>query len=349
MPGTNELASVLVGDKFVQAIPPNGNALEVRDAAGARTVVIDAAGALVSALVGTGITYADSVVNAYGTGTDARLSWGVADANANKLLLQLPAGGGTDVPVVAVGQSIEGVDLGYGNGVLDPTVILIGVGARATGPTLDFRKSRGTATAPTVVTTGDDIGRINFYGAVASGEFVLGASIEADMVGTIATTRGPSTLTFKTATDAAPSVLTTALILSAAQKATFTGDVYLNTGRLIQKLTPVDVDAQNNTLTVAQILSGILVHTSVTGGGTVTTDTAANIIAGSGGLGALVADGDCIVMYYVNDGTQTLTFAGGTNVTIADTGATILVNQAAIVLFRRASGTTVVAYVMAAP
>ncbi len=117
-------------------------------------------------------------------------------------------------------------------------------------------------------------------------------------------------------------------------------------GRVIEKLTPTDVDAQNNTLTVAQIVAGIVVHTSASAGGTVTTDTAANIIAGSSGAGALANDGDTIKVYYVNDGTQTLTFAGGTGVTIADTGATILVNQAAIVLFRRASSTTVVAYVM---
>lgn len=118
------------------------------------------------------------------------------------------------------------------------------------------------------------------------------------------------------------------------------------TGRIREVLTPTDVDAQNNTMTVAQIVGGIVVHTSVTGGGTVTTDTAANIIAGSSGVGALTADGQCIICYYVNDGSQTLTFAGGTNVTIADTGGTILTNQAATVIFRRASSTTVVAYVM---
>lgn len=140
---------------------------------------------------------------------------------------------------------------------------------------------------------------------------------------------------------------TTPIMISGAVEAT--GGLLTSSGRNREVLTPTDVDAQNNTFTVAQIVAGIVVHTSVTGGGTVTTDTAANIIAGSSGVGALTADGQCIVCYYVNDGSQTLTFAGGTSVTIADTGCTILTNQAATVLFRRASSTTVVAYVMGAP
>lgn len=117
-------------------------------------------------------------------------------------------------------------------------------------------------------------------------------------------------------------------------------------GRFTQVLTPTDVDAQNNTLTVAQIVAGIVVHTSVTPGGTVTTDTAANIIAGSGGAGALTMDGQTIACYYINDGTQVLTFAGGTGVTIADTGQTVTADEAALVLFRRASATTVTAYIL---
>lgn len=116
------------------------------------------------------------------------------------------------------------------------------------------------------------------------------------------------------------------------------------TGRVAEILTAVDVDAQNNTLTAAQVDSGIVVHTSVTGAGTVTTDTAANIIAGTSGVGALTADGQCITCWYINDGTQTLTFAGGTSVTIADTGQTIAADESALLLFRRASSTTVTMY-----
>jgi len=116
----------------------------------------------------------------------------------------------------------------------------------------------------------------------------------------------------------------------------------INDGRIMEILTATDVDAQNNTLSVAQIKAGILVHTSTTGGGTVTTDTAANIIAGV----PLTTNGQAVTCYYINDGSQTLTFAGGTDVTIADTGSTVLTNEAAIIVFFRTAATTVTAYIM---
>jgi len=119
-------------------------------------------------------------------------------------------------------------------------------------------------------------------------------------------------------------------------------------GRVREVLTPVDVDAQNNTLTVAQIVAGIVVHTSVTGAGTVTTDTAANIIAGSGGVGALKNNGETISCRYINDGTQTLTLSAGTGVTIADAGQTIAADEAALLLFRRTSATAVTVYIIGA-
>ena len=122
----------------------------------------------------------------------------------------------------------------------------------------------------------------------------------------------------------------------------------ITSGRVREILTPTDVDAQNNTLSVAQIVGGIVVHTSASGGGTVTTDTAENIIAGSSSVGALTTDGECITCYYINDGNQTLTFAGGTDVTISDTGQTSAQNTAVLLLFRRASSTTVVCYVLGA-
>lgn len=189
-----------------------------------------------TAAVEVASTYAqvlDDILLGVGTGNTARFSYDTTDANANELLLQMPAGGATDVPVLAVGQSIESVDLGLFNGIVDPTVALFGVGAVATGTGVRFYKARGTVTAPTVCTTGDDLMTLRGYGCVAAGEYVQGAEIRFDIAGTIATTRGPGTITFLTATDAAPSVLTQAMIISAAQLVTLTagrctGDFYLN-------------------------------------------------------------------------------------------------------------------------
>ena len=118
------------------------------------------------------------------------------------------------------------------------------------------------------------------------------------------------------------------------------GDLQIDAGLIRREMTVTDNDAQNNTLSVAEWVGGITVHTSTTGGGTVTTDTATNMVAGSGSIGVLDANDQCTKHYYINDGDQTLTLAGGTGVTIADAGNTILINEAAILIFCRDSATT---------
>ena len=120
------------------------------------------------------------------------------------------------------------------------------------------------------------------------------------------------------------------------------GGIYVAAGRITETLTAVDDNSQNMTLAAADVLAGINVHTSATGGGTVTTDTAANLISGI----PLSADNQTVVSYYINDGDQTATFAGGTNVTVADTGSTVLTNEAAVLLWRRTSSSAVTLYIM---
>lgn len=124
----------------------------------------------------------------------------------------------------------------------------------------------------------------------------------------------------------------------------FVGDAAVTTrsGRNTEILTVVDDDSQNMTLAAADILAGINVHTSTSSGGTVTTDTAANIIANV----PLGKDNESITSYYINDGDQTCTFAGGTGVTVADTGNTVLINEAAVLVWRRTSSTAVTLYIV---
>ena len=124
----------------------------------------------------------------------------------------------------------------------------------------------------------------------------------------------------------------------------FVGDAAVTTrsGRNTEILTVVDDDSRNMTLAAADILAGINIHTSVTGGGTVTVDTAANIIAGV----PLEKDNECITSYYINDGNQTATFAVASGTTIADVGNTVLTNEAAVLIWRRTSATAVVLYIV---
>ncbi len=195
-------------------------------------------GTLDAILTAGTVNIEDDVLLGLGTGSTARLSYDTTDANSNQLLLQLPAAGSVDSPVLIIGQSIESVDFGASatgadySAVVDPRIALFSSGAVTTGPVVEFRKARGTTAAPTVVTSGDDIGTLDFYGAVANGEYVRAASIRADMTGTIATGRGPGTLTFMTATDAASSVLTTAITISAAQLVTVAAGLTVTTGNV---------------------------------------------------------------------------------------------------------------------
>lgn len=81
---------------------------------------------------------------------------------------------------------------------------------------LFIRKTRGTIAAPTVITTGDQLGSLNFAGYSGAGGYVVGAAIRAVSEGTVATTRVPAYLSFLTGTNAAPTVLTERMRITSA-------------------------------------------------------------------------------------------------------------------------------------
>ncbi len=118
--------------------------------------------------------------------------------------------------------------------------------------------------------------------------------------------------------------------------------IALKAGRLSEVLTVVDDDTQNFTLAAADILAGINVHTSTSGAGTVTVDTGANIIAGI----PLTHNGQCVVSYFINDGSQTVTFAVASGTTISDTGNTVLINESKLLVWRRVTSSTVKLYIV---
>lgn len=103
-------------------------------------------------------------------------------------------------------------------------------------------------------------------------------------------------------------------------------------------LTQVDVDAQNATLPAATLAAGLLVHTSVTGGGTLTVDTAAN-------LDPAFPDwqiGETMECHYVNDGDQTVTLTGATGVTRLSAQTIATLQGRRIVFLKTAASTYVV-------
>ena len=86
-----------------------------------------------------------------------------------------------------------------------------------------FRKSRGTVGTPTVITTADELGTIQFSGYGGASGYVVGAAIKAISSGTIADTRIPAQLEFWTGTNATPSVLTKRMTIDNVGLATIIG------------------------------------------------------------------------------------------------------------------------------
>jgi hypothetical protein len=121
-----------------------------------------------------------------------------------------------------------------------------------------------------------------------------------------------------------------------------TGGVHVSAGTISDTRTVVDDDSQDMTLAAADILAGINMHTSVSGGGTVTCDTAANIIAGV----PLSYDGQCVTSYYINDGNQTATFAVASGTTIANVANTVLTNSSATLIWQRTASDAVKLYII---
>ena len=117
---------------------------------------------------------------------------------------------------------------------------------------------------------------------------------------------------------------------------TFTSSPVFNS-RVIEAITLENVDAQNLTVTAARFLKGLIVHTSVSGGGTATMDTGPNLIAGLG----LTAVGQAMKCTYVNDGNQTVTFAVASGTTLTNVGNVVLTNSSCTLICRMTAAATV--------
>jgi len=109
----------------------------------------------------------------------------------------------------------------------------------------------------------------------------------------------------------------------------------VSTGGLGRFVTRVDVDAQNATLPASTLASGLLVHTSVSAGGTLTVDTGANLDDAFPEWQV----GEVRECYYYNDGNQTVTLTGDTGTTRLG-AATIATLQGCKIAFLRTAADT---------
>jgi hypothetical protein len=103
-------------------------------------------------------------------------------------------------------------------------------------------------------------------------------------------------------------------------------------------LTRVDVDSQNATLPAATLASGLLVHTSATGAGTLTVDTGANLDTAFPEWQI----GETMECHYVNDGNQTVTLTGDTGTTVVSAQTIATLQGRRIVFLKTAASTYIV-------
>lgn len=120
-----------------------------------------------------------------------------------------------------------------GTGVSDSRTSTGRFSADAGAPIHTFVKSRAAIGAFATVVAGDALGQIVFYGDDGSDYSTVGAAIIATSEGTIAGSRIPSKLELRTATDAGPSVSTTAMTLDSAQLVTMAAGLVLSTGEAV--------------------------------------------------------------------------------------------------------------------
>lgn len=210
----------------------------------------------------------------------------------------------------------------------------IAIGATSTGA-ISLGRATSVAGAVTITSAGAAAISVGRQGAT-NPAFVVDASTATQLTGLKVTAAGTGAGVAVAVIEAGGT--NNALTVDAMGSGTIslgttsTGLVILGRGSakgVITQKVITDIDAQNATPTIAQLLGGVIRHTSVTGAGTCTTPTGANI---SGGI-AGVQTGDSFEVLYINDGNQTVTLtAGDGNVTFALGSLVAIPTQRAAVL-----------------
>ena len=108
---------------------------------------------------------------------------------------------------------------------------------------------------------------------------------------------------------------------------TLTATGLTKTPNPVLQQTITDINAQNATPTIAQILGGVVYHTSVTGAGTATVPTGTLMSGGVSG----VAVGSTINWLYYNDGSQTATITAATDHTLVGGTAAVTTGKHMII------------------
>src|SRR3990167_2855784 len=127
----------------------------------------------------------------------------------------------------------------HGTAPADSTALLAAWSADAVPPRLYFAKSRSTTIGTFgIITSGDNLGEILAFGDDGvdfNSNGNASAGIVFDSAGTIAADRVPGVIRLQTATDAQPSVLTTAVTIDQAQLVTCAAGLTASAGNLTRR------------------------------------------------------------------------------------------------------------------
>jgi len=121
--------------------------------------------------------------------------------------------------------------------------------------------------------------------------------------------------------------------------------------RIRESLTLANVTtAGNATLTAAQLVGGLITRDPNGANRTDTTATGTQIETELAAQGMALANDDTFLCYIINtaDAAETITLAGGTDVTLSNAGQTLAQNESAQLLFQRTAANTFTAYILGA-
>jgi hypothetical protein len=199
--------------------------------------------------------------------------------------------------------------------------------AGTNGARFFLRKSRGSYASPnTTIVTGDLLGTY-YFSANDGSNFIEAAALRATSVGTIGTGRIPTKLEFMTMTDVSTGVLTTALTLDQAQKATFNNTVELTDLSLLDSTykTALDVST-SNTLRI--------------GNGFTTITSPVTTLSLSGASATVQATGSNAAMTIQSAGVGLMKVASGSGGTIGITPSAgfVTIGVGSTVVFRDTNG-----------
>lgn len=192
---------------------------------------------------------------------------------------------------LTVGQDVAVTTIPFGGGTLGVKVLVDSEGLADLGGVVENRhtnaagfganmvlsRTRGTHAAPTVVQTGDNVGR--FAGLAYDGtEFVESAEIRYDVSGTVAAGKTPGQMVFSTADDATGAIQT-AMTISNAQVVTLANALPIGSGG-----TGVTAAATNGQLLIGNG-SGYTLATITAGANISVTNGVGSITIAGGGSG----------------------------------------------------------------